>query len=301
MKKNRFPQLDLLLPEQRQRALEYIGRAEGQICLPRREKERHCQYMASALALLLKRVVGLEEAVARLGPPGRFYGAEGDFWFPLDNGAKIYPLAMKRGWMATFRISLYMKDPVDPELLQMALNGVIGRFPTFATTLKAGVFWHYLDGSRRRFDVMPENVPPCQPINVSHNGAQSFRVMYFYNRISLECFHVLSDGLGAMAFLQTLAARYVRLKYGVETPPSGMVLDLSEPPKDSELENVFLRGGKAKKAAGFGGRPALQLRGRLAKARPSRVLHFEMEGEALRQKAKAAGTSVTGLMLACIL
>ena len=37
--------------------------------------------------------------------------------------------------------------------------------------------------TKRRFDVMPENDIPTQPIKVSRSGSQSFRVKYYKNRI----------------------------------------------------------------------------------------------------------------------
>ncbi len=41
-----------------------------------------------------------------------------------------------------------------------------------------------------------------------------FRVSYFNNRINLEIFHALSDGAGALWFIETLIFHYIILKYG---------------------------------------------------------------------------------------
>ena len=102
--------------------------------------------------------------------------------------------------------------------MQMALTFTMKRFPSFATTLKKGVFWHYLDTTKRRFSVEQEKDIPCQPLKVSHSGSQSFRALYWENRISVEFFHVLTDGSGGLIFLKTLVAEYLRLR-GVEIPP----------------------------------------------------------------------------------
>ena len=45
-------------------------------------------------------------------------------------------------------------------------------------------------------------------------------------------------------------------------------------------------------------KPAVRLRGRLAKERPARILHFEMDSERLRQAARSRGVTVTALVLA---
>ena len=142
---------------------------------------------------------------------GGFYARPPILWLALDDAAKIYPMSMKHGSMPIFRMSVYLKKEVVPELLQMALNFTIKRFPSFATTLKKGFFWHYLDTAKRRFCVEKENDIPCQPIQVSYSGSQSFRVLYYNNRISVEFFHVLTDGTGGMTFLKALTAEYLRL------------------------------------------------------------------------------------------
>lgn len=90
--------------------------------------------------------------------------------------------------MSVFRLSVYLKQSVVPELLQMALSFTIKRFPSFTTTLKRAFFWHYLDTTKRRFSVEQESGIPCQALKVALSGSQSFRVLYYNNRISVEFF-----------------------------------------------------------------------------------------------------------------
>ena len=127
-----------------------------------------------------------------------------------------------------------------PELLQMALTFAIRRFPSFATTLKKGFFWHYLDTAKRRFTVEPERDIPCRPIKVSASGSQSFRVLYYGRRISVEFFHVLTDGTGGMTFLKVLLAEYLRLT-GVPVTPDKDLWDAEATPDPREMENAFQR------------------------------------------------------------
>ena len=65
---------------------------------------------------------------------------------------------MRFGTVPMFRLSVYLKEEVVPEILQIALDFTIKRFPSFATTLKKGFFWHYLDSTKRRFTVEPEKI-----------------------------------------------------------------------------------------------------------------------------------------------
>lgn len=91
--------------------------------------ERHCLLSRMDAASLREDVerallwyhsagVPLEEAIARLSPIhlGGFYARPPVTWFPLDDAAKIYPLSMRPGKMAVFRLSIYLRQPVVPEL-----------------------------------------------------------------------------------------------------------------------------------------------------------------------------------------
>ena len=254
-----------------------------------------------AHAITYYRAHGFEESRIRslLSPErlGGFYARPATVWYPLDNAAKIYPLSMTRGKMAIFRMSVYLKEDVVPEILQMALTFTIKRFPVFATTLKQGFFWYYLDSTKRRFIVEPERSMPCQPIAISASGSQSFRVLYFGNRISVEYFHVLCDGTGGLTFLKTLTGEYLRL-LGHEIPREGDVWDVDGIPDPSETENAFLRVEKQENASGFMGKLAVQMSGKRSKTNPCQVLHFVMDADVLKQKSREMGGTVTAYVLA---
>lgn len=230
---------------------------------------------------------------------GGFYARPPVLWFPLDDAAKIYPMSMARGRMSVFRLSVYLKRPVVPVLLQMALSFTVRRFPSFATTLKKGFFWHYLDTAKRRFSVEQESGVPCRPLKVSLSGSQSFRVLYWENRISVEFFHVLTDGTGGMTFLKVLVAEYLRLT-GVEVVPGDALWDINAVPAMGEFENAFARVPQSGAASGFVDRAAVQMSGRLAENRPCRVIHFKMKAAALKATAEKYHTTVTAYLLAML-
>ena len=181
-----------------------------------------------------------EEALTRLNPErlGGFYAWPATLWFRLDDAAKIYPLSMKHGQMSVFRLAAVLKEPVKPELLQIALHFTIQRFPGFATTVRKGFFWHYLDQTKRRYCIQPETDIPVRPLKIAASGSQSFRVLYYENRISAEFFHILTDATGGMCFLKTLLAEYLRL-LGTDCPCGDGILDVTRPPLAGENENAF--------------------------------------------------------------
>lgn len=272
--------------------------------LRKNEKQRLWLDHEHALAWYLRNGFTVPRVLKLLDPSllGDFYERPSRRWFPLDDAAKLYPLSMERGRMSVFRLSATLDAPVVPELLQMALNYCVKRFPTYATTLKKGVFWHYLDATTRRYCIEPEHHVPCQPIKISHSGAQSFRVLYHRSTISVEFFHVLCDALGGMHFLTALVVEYLRLT-GVEIPRDDRIPDIQEPAPAAELENAFATVAKAfddqpRRLAAP--KPAVQLGGSLAHTRPCRILHFRMNAAALKRTAAEHETTVTGYMLALL-
>ena len=50
---------------------------------------------------------------------GGFYARDTELWFPLDDGAKIFPLAMRHGMMSVFRLSAYLDSEIIPELQEI--------------------------------------------------------------------------------------------------------------------------------------------------------------------------------------
>ena len=295
-----FTEYRISLPEEEAVLLnDFFSEFEQHCLLAKPEKEKMRSDFEKAILYYSEQNVPLREALALLdiASLGGFYARPPIMWFSLDDAAKIYPLSMKHGLMAVFRLSAYLKQPVVPELLQMALTFTIPRFPSFATTLKKGFFWHYLDTAKRRFTAERERGIPCQPLRVSQSGSQSFRVLYWDNRISVEFFHVLTDGTGGMIFLKVLIAEYLRL-CGVVFEQDESIWDIHDVPTSEEFENAFANVPRASSASGFADKAATQMSGRLGKNRPSRIVHLKMNASELKAAAGKYNTTVTGYMLA---
>ena len=57
-------------------------------------------------------------------------------WLRLDNAAKIYPAARRRGWSNVFRQSVTLCEDVDVNILKSALDVTVKRFPSIAARLR---------------------------------------------------------------------------------------------------------------------------------------------------------------------
>lgn len=165
-------------------------------------------------------------------------------WMKLDNAAKIYPAAKKRNWKALFRLSVDLTEPVDPEVLERALESTLSRFPGFALKLKPGLFWYYLEHNEGQPNIQMEEAYPCGHMDFNKNKGFMFRVLYYRRRIAVEIFHALTDGTGGLCFMKTLAAEYLRIKYGADIPRGNEILDCSAAPAADETEDAYLKYAK---------------------------------------------------------
>ena len=64
-------------------------------------------------------------------------------WRRLDNTAKIFPVIANENVSQVFRISVTLKEPVDPELLSRALEEILPEIRNFRVKMRRGLFWYY--------------------------------------------------------------------------------------------------------------------------------------------------------------
>ena len=111
-----------------------------------------------------------------------------------------------------YRIAVTLKEEVQPEYLQQALDIVLPKFPGFNLRLRQGIFWYYFEENGKTAPrVQEERHFPCRFIRQNKNHSYLFRVTYYKCRINLEVFHVLTDGMGGINFLKELTYQYLRL------------------------------------------------------------------------------------------
>lgn len=168
-------------------------------------------------------------------------------WYQLDLSAIVYPTLQRRNFSSVYRLSVVLKEEIQPDMLQKALDMTLPRFPTYKAAIRKGLFWRYLEPNDRPGPFVQEDVRnPCQPMNFKGNNRYLIRVYYFRNRISLEAHHSLGDGTGGMCVLLTLTATYLRLLGHTEIQNGGFVLDIDAPPAPEELEDAYMRYANAK-------------------------------------------------------
>ena len=135
-------------------------------------------------------------------------------WEKLDNTAHLFPVIASEQMSNVYRMSVTLKEEVQAELLQQALDIVLPKFDGFNLRLRNGVFWHYFEENNKSAPrVREEKEYPCRYIRANRNNSYLFRVSYYKYRINLEVFHVLADGMGGLNFLRELTYQYLRLAH----------------------------------------------------------------------------------------
>ncbi len=160
---------------------------------------------------------------------------------PLDMAAILYSYTKTKTWNQTYRISAILKNEVDEEALKTAVRKLRYRFPTFYVRLEDGFLW-------KRFRPTPVDVDEivsyssefCAPVDTGNIYAPLFKVYYSEKRISLDVFHGITDGRGALIYLKTLLAVYFG-ETGIEIPATDGVLDINDEPTQEELTDGYIK------------------------------------------------------------
>ncbi|WP_027108307.1 hypothetical protein [Lacticigenium naphthae] len=134
-------------------------------------------------------------------------------WVRLDNASNIFLASRNDLDTKVFRISAELKEPVQTEWLQKALDKTYDQYALYHSVLRRGFFWYYLEESHLRPKVSLETQVPCAQIYHFDRKELLFRVLVHHKRIHLEVFHALSDGTGASWFLEDLVKNYITLAY----------------------------------------------------------------------------------------
>lgn len=170
-------------------------------------------------------------------------------WFKIDNAGILFPGQNSRKWSNIFRTSVELKEEVDPELLQKALDNIMPRFPMYAVRMRKGLFWYYLEKNPRLSPtVRPDVQNPCYRVKYKEDDSFLFRVYYHGTHIAIDFFHALTDGRGNSTLLFTLLAEYLRLK-GHSIPATGLVKDINKSATKDEIADAFPKYANSKAKA----------------------------------------------------
>ena len=219
-------------------------------------------------------------------------------WDKLDNTAHLFPAIAGVGVSNVYRICMVLKEEVQRDLLQQALDETLPLFPVFNSRLQQGMFWYYFEENGKKAPrVVEESTYPCQYIANTANRNYMFRVTYFKCRINLEVFHVLTDGMGGMQFLRELTYKYLRLAHPElgEKMGEGLSPETSLDTSDSYVDNYKKSAEKKYKTE-----EAYQLKGPTFEKGKMGVVHGLVPVPQLKAKAKEYHATINEYLISAL-
>ena len=221
-------------------------------------------------------------------------------WYKLDYSSDIYPMSSTHTTMSIFRMSVEMRNYVDGENLTTALKDIMPRFPTFAVMLRRGFFRYYFDANENSPVAFPDDGLLLYRINQQINKRFLFRVQYYKKRISVDFFHGLCDGTGAMEFLKALIYRYL-YECGEDLPEHGNIKILEEQVPEYELEDSIKKYGSGFDMFGgvvgkMAGRNCFGIKGKRFKTPGYGLIQGYVKTDELKALAKSLDCTVTALI-----
>ena len=218
------------------------------------------------------------------------------YWRKLDDQAKVFTLASNKKYSSIYRLSVLLKENIDESLLQKATEMAITKYRAFKVKLKFGLFWYYFEENELMPIVSEEVEYPFKKINDKANNEYLFKVTYFHKKINLEVFHALTDGNGAILFLNDIIYRYLEMKYPNEIPVHKKEFRrMSEDTEDAYKKSYVKKRAKIKKI-----KRAYMLQGEELDKGEYGITHNIINLKELKDYAKSEGCSLSEYLVGLI-
>lgn len=163
------------------------------------------------------------------------------------NVPMYYTLSGKR--TLALRVEILLRDEVDPEVLQSALEKTLERYPNWQQTLVSdgkNVFYRKNDAIPK---IKEDDGSTCRFCTEETQG-YLFRVIYTKNSFTVDMHHGITDGKGNNEFFKTLLFYYFTgMGYSVET--EGRVKLNGDTPDATEMEQTFEKYGNSETTPSF--------------------------------------------------
>lgn len=220
-------------------------------------------------------------------------------WDKLDNTAHLFPVIAGEDMTSVYRISVTLKEDIEPELLQQALDTVLPKFQGFDLRLRKGFFWYYFEENGKPAPrVQEESRFPCRFIRPNRNRNYLFRVTYYKRRINLEVFHVLTDGMGGLNFIKELCYQYLRLK---KPELQALMGDSLHAGTSLNREDSFIKHYRRKAKKGYQSRRAYLIKGERLPDGEMGVMHAYLSVPQLKNVCRNYGLTINEYLTACFI
>ena len=136
----------------------------------------------------------------------------------------------------TFRLLFRMKDKVDGNVLQLAADQAIRRYPYYAVHCVSDGREYLLEPHSEPFVV--RHTPEPVALGGEESNGYLLAVSYWEDRIWVNVYHGLTDATGALNFSRTLLYYYCRERYDPDLSAEGVRVNDGPIPQE-EWENPY--------------------------------------------------------------
>ena len=218
------------------------------------------------------------------------------YWRKLDDQAKIYSLSENINDTSIFRLSVVLKDKVNPQILEKAVELALGTYKAYKVKMEGGFFWYYLDENHKNPVVTEENDYPFQKINTPSNNNYLFKVTYYDKKVNIELFHTLTDGNSGSKFFREIIYRYLELRYPKKIKVK--VTNTTQILEDSE--NSYTKNYRKKINKAYNPPKAYMLKGKELSPGVVGINHFNIKLADLKRLSKKNNCSLSVFLVAML-
>ena len=218
-------------------------------------------------------------------------------WRRLDNSAKIFPMSTGEKYSTVFRLSVVLKEEIQPEILEKAVIETLEKYQLFKVKMKTGFFWYYLEENTKKPVIEEEKDYPCKYINPKKNKGYLFKVTYFKNKINIDIFHALTDGNSGTTFFREIVYTYLEMCYKNELKQENRQIRKIE----YDTEDSYIKNYDKKSKSNASGKRAYELKGKKIKLGAISVIHEIINLEQLKKESEKYDATITQYLTAVLM
>lgn len=198
-----------------------------------------------------------------------------------------------------FSITAHLKEPVQPEVLQQAVNDLMRRLPFLCGRLRRGFFWFYHEVLAESPQIIPISGSPVFSDYYNRGNGHVLRVLYGEKYFKVETLHSICDGGGLIKIISALLLRYFEL-LGIKADKTEIV-DCAGAFQQEEIEDAYKRFADFKlKTFGVNAPKAKAFHPDSPRAPAQRVITQKFDADKIIVMAKEHNTTITEYILAHI-
>ena len=222
---------------------------------------------------------------------------EKSYWRKLDNSAKIFPISSGKKYSTVFRLSVILKESIQPDILKIAVEKALEEYEFFRVRLKNGFFWNYLEYNPKKPIIEQEKEYPCKYIDPKGNNQYLFKVTYFDRKINIDIFHSLTDGNSGIMFFKEIIYNYIELSHKEEFKE-----ELRNKRKfDLSIEDSYIKNYNKKSDGNKSSKKAYKLAGKKIKLGAISAIHEIIDLQELKKEAKSKEATITQYLTAVLI